>query len=181
MLLRNGPFVRNPTGGSRVQLDLNSLDWRIVNDGVMGGCSNSQLEVHDEHLLFHGQLSTENRGGFVSVLGRLEDPLERLAGFKLAASGDGKRYQLRLRETESSRDVAWRAFFNTRQRQSTVIIGMDEFHPVMRGQPAIGAKPLEITPVRHLGFMLTSRRPGPFELRIHGLEVVLPDMPDSGS
>lgn len=172
MLLRNGPFVPNLIGGTRVPLDLNSLDWRIVNDDVMGGRSSSQFEVGNDGLVFHGELSTENRGGFVSVLGRLEEPLINLAGFKLGTSGDGRRYQLRLRETDSSRDAAWRAFFNCHERQSLAAIGIDEFHPVMRGQPAIGAKPLEITPVRYLGFMLTSRRPGPFELRIHALEVM---------
>jgi monofunctional biosynthetic peptidoglycan transglycosylase len=155
-----------------MRLELEQLDWRIVNDGVMGGLSKSRLDIHDDHLCFRGELSTENRGGFVSVLGRLEQPLSDLTGFELVVSGDGRRYQLRLRESESARDVAWRAYFNTRNRQSRVGIELDEFNPVMRGQPAIGARPLALTPVRYLGFMLTSRRPGPFELKIHSLEAL---------
>lgn len=172
MLLRNGPFARNLTGGCRMPLELGHLDWRIVNDGVMGGCSHSQLEIQEDSLLFHGQLSIENRGGFVSVLGRLEHPLHNLAGFRLDVTGDGRRYQLRLRETDSARHAAWRAFFNTRQTRAGISVGMDEFNAVMRGQPAIGARPLELTPVRYIGFMLTSRRPGPFELRVHGIEII---------
>ena len=161
-----------------MQLELQHIDWRIVNDGVMGGCSRSQLDMQDDGLLFHGQLSTENRGGFVSVLGWLEKPLHRPAGFKVDVTGDGRRYQLRLRETDSARDVAWRAFFNARQQRSEISIGMDEFNPVMRGQPAIGARPLELTPIRHIGFMLTSRRPGPFELKIHAVEVIQSSEPN---
>jgi len=178
VFLRNGPFAPNLTGGSRMRLELDRLDWRIVNDGVMGGLSRSRLDIHDDHLRFYGDLSTENRGGFASVLGRLEQPLSDLAGFEGVVSGDGRRYQLRLRETDSSRDVAWRAFFTTRSRPSRMVLDLDEFSPVMRGQPAIGARPLALTPVRYLGFMLTSRRPGPFELKIHSLDVLFLNQSD---
>jgi monofunctional biosynthetic peptidoglycan transglycosylase len=153
-----------------MEVDLRRLHWRIINDGVMGGCSRSRLDVHEDHLFFHGELSTENRGGFVSVLARMDRPLQELTGFRLEASGDGRRYQLRLRESDSTRDVAWRAFFHAGSRPSHIAIDIGEFHPVMRGQPAIGARPLESTPVRYLGFMLTSRRPGSFELKVHSLE-----------
>jgi monofunctional biosynthetic peptidoglycan transglycosylase len=163
-----------------VPLELQHLDWRIINDSVMGGCSRSRLDIQDDGLNFHGELSTENRGGFVSVLGQLDEPLEGLTGFRVTVSGDGRRYQLRLRESESARDVAWRAFFNSRSEQTEVTIGVNEFLPVMRGQPAIGAKPLAITPIRYLGLMLTSHKPGPFELTIHSLQFLhVPRLDDS--
>jgi hypothetical protein len=57
-------------------------------------------------------------------------------------------------------------------------VELDEFSPVMRGQPAIGARPLALTPVRYLGFMLTSRRPGPFELKIHSVEALFLKNPE---
>jgi hypothetical protein len=77
-----------------------------------------------------------------------------------------------LRETEASRDVAWRAFFIARDEPITIDLALEEFQPVIRGQPAIGARPLGLTPVRYIGFMLVSRRPGPFRLRIHSVEVL---------
>lgn len=172
MLLQNGPIEPSRIGGSPVPLDLNSLTWRITNDGVMGGLSRSLLEVTDDGLRFYGDLSTENRGGFVSVLGSLPSSITNPAAFSLVVSGDGKRYQLRLRESESSRDVAWRGYFNTQPSKTRVSLMLDEFHPVMRGQPAIGARPLPLTPIRHIGFMLTSRSPGPFEVKIHSLDVI---------
>jgi hypothetical protein len=153
-------------------LDLPGLNWRVINDDVMGGLSSSSLDLEDGCLVFRGELSTENRGGFASVLGALHEPLDPFTGFRLSATGDGRRYQFRLRETESGRDVAWRAFFNSRRRSTTTFLERDDFHPVMRGQPAIGARPLAITPIHFLGFMLTSRRPGPFEVRIHSVEVL---------
>lgn len=46
--------------------DAAGADWRAINDGVMGGRSTGQLSVTDSSLLFSGELSFENNGGFVS-------------------------------------------------------------------------------------------------------------------
>lgn len=165
---------RDPIEFSHVQVDFSQVKWRITNDGVMGGCSGSQLDIDPDGLHFHGELSTANRGGFVSVLGRLPAALKQPVGFSLLVCGDERRYQLRLRESESARDVAWRAFFNSAEQKSRILVAMDEFHPVMRGQPAIAAKSLARTPIHYLGFMLTSRQAGLFDLRIHALEMLYP-------
>ena len=48
-----------------------SARWTIVNDGVMGGRSSSDVELTgDNTALFSGFLSLENNGGFASVRGR---------------------------------------------------------------------------------------------------------------
>ena len=45
-----------------------SGSWMIVNDGVMGGVSESQLSLSsDEIILFHGDVSLDFGGGFASV------------------------------------------------------------------------------------------------------------------
>ena len=42
-------------------------NWNIVNDDVMGGISTSYLSVSDgKSLIFNGNLSLENNGGFAS-------------------------------------------------------------------------------------------------------------------
>jgi hypothetical protein len=42
-------------------------DWYVVNDGVMGGLSKSELSPTDTSLLFKGTVSLENNGGFASI------------------------------------------------------------------------------------------------------------------
>ena len=42
-------------------------DWRIINDGVMGGISIGEAGLDDNSMLFVGQLSFENNGGFASL------------------------------------------------------------------------------------------------------------------
>ena len=44
------------------------LEWRIVNDGVMGGLSKGNISFTDGGtMVFKGNLSLENNGGFSSV------------------------------------------------------------------------------------------------------------------
>jgi NADH dehydrogenase [ubiquinone] 1 alpha subcomplex assembly factor 1 len=41
--------------------------WSIVNDGVMGGLSQSQAVLESDAVLFSGTVSLKNNGGFVSL------------------------------------------------------------------------------------------------------------------
>lgn len=54
-----------------------SNDWYIINDGVMGGLSKGKLKPTKEGVLFYGNVSLANNGGFTSY----RSPWQR---FKLA-------------------------------------------------------------------------------------------------
>ena len=42
--------------------------WRIVNDGVMGGISKSNIYLNEvSNIIFAGNVSLENNGGFASI------------------------------------------------------------------------------------------------------------------
>lgn len=41
-------------------------EWRIVNDGVMGGLSRGKVSFDENSLIFSGRVSLENNGGFTS-------------------------------------------------------------------------------------------------------------------
>ena len=73
-------------------------NWRIINDNVMGGISNSTMSQNSSgELVFKGSVSLENNGGFASC--RLDISgidLEGVSSFKLKVKGDGKIYQFRV-------------------------------------------------------------------------------------
>ena len=73
-------------------------NWNIVNDDVMGGISTSYLSVSDEkNLIFNGNLSLENNGGFASSrLGLKKNILKGVKSFIIRIKGDGNSYKLRL-------------------------------------------------------------------------------------
>ena len=67
--------------------------WRVVNDGVMGGLSKSQIVNSDNNTaIFKGVISLENNGGFASTrTAPLEFELGGHIGILLRVKGDGKR------------------------------------------------------------------------------------------
>ena len=153
-------------------LEFDRIPWRITNDDVMGGLSSSRLKAQSAGLVFAGELSRENNGGFASVLGSLAQPLHGFGAIRLKVSGDGRQYQLRLRETRDSRSVAWRAVFTAGEQPTQLTLSPEQFEPVVRGKKVVGAKPLESTPICHLGFMLAGGEPGDFHLQVHEMEIL---------
>lgn len=148
------------------------LEWFIVNDGVMGGRSRSNLRVTDEGTgLFAGVLSLENGGGFASVrlvLGATD--LSRFTGLELQIRGDGRMYQLRLRTDDRFDGVAYRALFDTRDGEwLTVPLPFTDFLPVFRGQVLEDAPALDPSAVHQVAFMLADKQPGPFSLEVRRL------------
>ncbi|MDG1674896.1 MAG: CIA30 family protein [Flavobacteriales bacterium] len=52
--------------GIRFSFDM-ADPWRPLNDGVMGGLSEGEVEVRDSSITWHGQTRLENNGGFASL------------------------------------------------------------------------------------------------------------------
>ena len=152
------------------------IQWYVINDGVMGGISQSDLLRTDQQTgVFTGELSLENNGGFASVRANLgERDLARFQGIQLRVRGDGRTYQLRLRTNESFDGVAYRAFFDTREGEwVTPVIAFDEFLPTFRGRILSDMPPLDVARIQQVAFMLADKNPGAFALEIdyvHAIE-----------
>ena len=149
------------------------LTWQIVDDRVMGGRSQGQVALTDhDSMVFRGQLSLENNGGFSSVradLGKVDwSPYE---GVALKVKGDGRRYQLRLTTDAKYRywDVSFRAGFPTEKgKWSTVFIPFDAFEAGFRGRSLPTVK-FDPKTVRRIGILLGDKNPGSFQLEIDSL------------
>ncbi len=144
-------------------------DWRIVNDGVMGGLSAARVSVDDETLSFTGTLSLENNGGFSSTRRALAEPPAEAAGIRLEVRGDGRRYQLRLREGEAFDGVAWRVTFVADARWRALDWRFESFEPVFRGRPLPDAGPVDPARVGQVGFLIADGTAGPFRLDVRKL------------
>jgi monofunctional biosynthetic peptidoglycan transglycosylase len=157
-----------------MRLDPAGIGWQVINDGVMGGLSRSAWRADAGGLHFHGTLSTANAGGFASVRGALAAPLSGIDRLVVDVTGDGRRYQLRLRESSEPDAVAWRAFFDTTGARESIELAAGAFEPVIRGRRVAVDGGLAQRTFHHIGFMLTSQQEGPFALSVHQI-----DIPDS--
>jgi monofunctional biosynthetic peptidoglycan transglycosylase len=162
----------DPMTSSKALIDFTDADrskWYVINDGVMGGESQSQIQrTERETGLFTGELSLENNGGFASaraVVGRHD--LSAHVGLEIRARGDGRTYQLRLRTDDGFDGIAYRARFETRDGEwTTTRISFDDFLPTFRGRMLNNARRLDTTRIQQVTLMLADKKPGPFSLEV---------------
>ncbi|NNJ66272.1 MAG: CIA30 family protein [Xanthomonadales bacterium] len=158
------------TRDHRQTIELQGLDWLVINDGVMGGRSSAVIGHSPSGLEFNGNLSLENGGGFSSVRAPYEPGFGDWSAFELTVTGDGRDYQFRLRESERSSAVAWRARFSTDGRRQTIQLPREAFEAVIRGRQVEALPGIAERDFRYLGFLLTSDRAGPFSLTVHRVD-----------
>jgi len=143
--------------------------WLIVNDGVMGGLSQSEMQLTDQDTaIFQGTLSLENYGGFASVRALL-DPhtLEGYEGLSLRVLGDGRYYKLRMRTDRNMDGPAYEVDFATRAGEwMTVRIPFRDAIPTFRGRRLTNYPALQGKQIAQIGFMLADKQAGPFRLEV---------------
>jgi len=155
-----------------------SMQWTIINDGVMGGLSTSNLELTEEGTgLFAGFVSLENNGGFASTRTEVQDlDLSPHEGVTLRVRGDGRRYQLRFRLDGSFDGVAYQAEFDTSPGEWMEIdLLFEEFRPTFRGRVPPGSGPLDPARIQQIGFLIGDKKEGPFKLEIAWVGALVQD------
>jgi Complex I intermediate-associated protein 30 (CIA30). len=144
-------------------------DWRIVNDGVMGGFSQSKIVYSDSNTaIFKGTVSLENKGGFASTR-TIPRPynLDGYNGILLRVKGDGKIYQFRLRTNNRFDGVSYRYQFATDANTWMIIdIPFHECVPVFRGRILKDVEPILPEEIRQIGFLISNKQAGEFQLEI---------------
>lgn len=150
----------------------NIKEWRIVNDGVMGGISKSSLVLTDAgHGKFSGHVSLANNGGFASIqLNTTIKLAEEKKFIVLRVKGDGKRYEFRLKGDISQAESYVHPFATSGEWQS-LKLAISEFYPQFRGRkfniPNFNFKSIE-----QWSFLIANKQEEDFELLIDwiGLE-----------
>jgi NADH dehydrogenase [ubiquinone] 1 alpha subcomplex assembly factor 1 len=144
-------------------------EWYAVNDGVMGGESRGGPEIVDGQLVFSGQISLENNGGFSSVKSSgHEFDVSAFHTLRLRVKGDGRSYQLRLYTDAryGHSPIAYTAEFPTLAGEWTEsVIVISQLSPRFRGRPLSGP-PLDVEHVEAIGLLLGDKCAGEFELRV---------------
>lgn len=109
-------------------------NWEVVNDGVMGGRSKGTFRISEnETSIFSGTISLENSGGFSSVRNTTGNiNIEGFSFLELHLKGDGKNYQVRIRE-KTSDYFSYIYTFPTSGEWETVKIPLAEMYPSFRG------------------------------------------------
>jgi uncharacterized surface protein with fasciclin (FAS1) repeats len=145
--------------------------WNSVNDGVMGGVSKGGFKRTEQGtLLFSGEISLKNNGGFASI--RTEPRKFKLSGVSaiiVKSRGDGRTYWMDLRTDGQMGASSYRAYLPTTAGEwQETRIALADFKPQAFGR-ALPFKAINPAAVASLGFTLADKKAGPFSLEIESV------------
>jgi hypothetical protein len=156
--------------------DLKKQQFVIVNDGVMGGRSQSELSVLNKAASYSGEVSLENNGGFASV--RMIWPFDFSKNNSapsiavLKVKGDGKTYQFRLRTNRGFDGAAYSYSFKTlANKEQTIYIPITDFVPTFRGRTLRNMPKLEFSDVQQMGVLVADYQVGAFKIDLIDLSL----------
>ena len=144
----------------------------VVNDGVMGGLSQGRIEMtQNDSLLFKGDISLQNNGGFSSfrIGGKLWD-LSAWKGVEILVKGDGRTYGLRATtdETFLRSSVSFTADFKTVKDEWVKLqIPFSKMKASWRGRKL--DRNFDPAQIKGLGIILADKTAGKFALEIKSI------------
>ena len=151
--------------------DSNIKDWRIVNDGVMGGLSDGLFKLSSKgHGVFFGHVSTKNNGGFSMV----RYPIQELKSDKnskiiLNIKGDGKKYQLRIKNKQEN-FYSYINIFQTSGDWEEIVIPIKNMFPSFRGRKLDQAN-FSHDKIEEIAFLIGNKKEEDFRLMIDSIEL----------
>jgi hypothetical protein len=150
-----------------------TMDWRPIDDVVMGGVSRSMLQPYSRGVAcFNGVVSLQHGGGFASV--RTEPRTWNTAGvraFVVRCRGDGRHYKFTVRTDDRFDGVQYQARFQPpRGEWAEVELPVAGFVASFRGRLVTGASPLDPGKIRQLGLMVSDKQAGAFELLLEWID-----------
>lgn len=145
--------------------------WQAVNDSVMGGISSSQVLQSDDNLIFKGNISLKNNGGFASIRTPLDVKAQNITKIVLRVKGDGQTYQLRLRTYKHMDGAAYtRSFDNVKDEWLDIELSPEDFQLAYRGRLLEQQPKIAFSDIKQLGFMIAGKQAGKFKLEIAHIE-----------
>ena len=141
----------------------------VVNDGVMGGVSQSRFRHDAEGVVFEGEVSLRNNGGFASLRGPVAWA-DGTSALELAVHGDGKRYRLLLRMDSAPGAASYQCEFDALGPQTHRFTAAD-FQATFRGR-LVSAAPLVFARVVEFGVLIADKQEGPFALQLRHIRAL---------
>ncbi len=139
-------------------------DWYVVDDVVMGGRSDGNLEINAAgHGVYHGDVSLKNNGGFSSIRHRFaEVDVSAFTVCKIRLKGDGKQYQFRTKPDQYDRH-SYVYNFETSGDWETVEIPLAELYPTFRGR-RLDMNNFPGEKMEEIAILISNKRAESFEL-----------------
>jgi NADH dehydrogenase [ubiquinone] 1 alpha subcomplex assembly factor 1 len=164
-------FLMNSITIFDFNVNSNADNWKIVDDGVMGGYSSSKFFIDvSGNGVFKGTVSLENNGGFCSVR-HYPKPisLKEKKIFSIRLKGDGKKYQFRVKSKRSNY-YSYIYVFQTTTEWQSIEIPITDLYASFRGR-TVDIPNYDGTNLEEIAFLVGNKKNETFELIIDKIEV----------
>lgn len=147
--------------------------WRIVNDDVMGGLSSSKVIFPDDTIIFSGNVSLENNGGFASLRSPVNEyNFEDYSGIEIKIKGDGKRYSISMKETTYFTGLFYTSTFETKKDEWIKIkIPFDKFSSYYFGREVNSKKKIPLNKIKEVSLLIGDKQQGSFKTELEYLRL----------
>jgi len=146
-------------------------NWRIVNDDVMGGISNSSFKLSRAgHGIFQGNVSTKNNGGFASVRHIMNKiNINESTTIRVKVKGDGKNYQFRIKNKKSDY-FSYITTFSTSGEWQIIELKLKDFYASFRGRK-LDLPNFDQQEIEQIAFLIANGENEAFKLEIEKIEL----------
>ena len=156
---------------SSLSIDFNkqTQDWETIVDGVMGGKSEGKVTLKKETLLFTGNISFQNNGGFSSLRNKYgKYDLSGYQEVEIRYRNLGQAFNMTLETSEYWFQPYFKKLLGGEENDwSTLNIPLDEFQKTQVGRKhSDKATKEDLSKVIRFGFINAGKKEGPFELEI---------------
>jgi NADH dehydrogenase [ubiquinone] 1 alpha subcomplex assembly factor 1 len=146
--------------------------WRVINDGVMGGMSTSKSIQGEGSLIFKGDLSLENNGGFASIRAPWDSyDLSEFKEVVIECKGNGGKFMCMLEKERMWYRPYYTAQFEPTEERTTFTIKLKDFKENEVGRQngkRLSKKTLPL--IKRIGFIKNDKKEGPFELEVYSVK-----------
>jgi hypothetical protein len=146
-------------------------DWKIIDDGVMGGLSQGKFLIDsDGNGVFQGTISLENNGGFSSVRYQFDKiNTNKESKIVIHLKGDGKQYQFRIKDKYDSY-YSYITTFDTSGEWETIEIKLADLYPSFRGQK-LNLPNFQSDSLEEIVFLIGNKKNESFKLILDQIEL----------
>jgi NADH dehydrogenase [ubiquinone] 1 alpha subcomplex assembly factor 1 len=159
-----------PVQSRLFEFDKKELVWSVINDGVMGGVSQSSIVYKNGIATFSGRVRLENNGGFASVRSTELTGGVNAAGkaFRIRVKGDGTTYQFTVSTTDG---WFWASITPKKAVWSELAIPFSSLVPKSRFGETVQRPALIFgASVESIGVLIGNKRDQRFSLAIDWIE-----------
>ena len=151
-----------------------SASWYSINDGVMGGISSGSVKDRDQYLVYQGQLSLENNGGF-SQIRHDTDKFNNANGVRLTLKASAENRDFKFIASASTSDWnlnIWEKSVEVGTDETTIDIAFDDMDLQIMGKVIPNGQKLSGEMIKKIGFLIMDKNTDPFELHIMNIEPI---------